>query len=153
MKICSGLALVAAVLFVGQAESAELRFQGTLFVTAAAGTCGDGEPVAAEGDNYVIAYRLSDAGEAFALFDTRKAYQVEPAAPGRFGASGNYVGAKIKSGAEAGDLSGKYSQFKVAPATPAAATSQVLISGKLTNFDRNGCTVTFSASAAHRPGY
>ncbi|RXF73140.1 hypothetical protein [Hansschlegelia zhihuaiae] len=152
MRIVFAAAIVP-VLTVAQTQAAEFRFQGTFFITGAAGSCGDSEPVATEGDNYVFAYRLSDEGEAFALFDTRKAYQFEPARAGRFGASGTYTGAKIKSGADTGELAGKYSAFKVSPGTPRADSEQVLVTGKITNFDRNGCTVTFSASGAHRPGF
>jgi hypothetical protein len=137
------------------AEAQEQRYQGTLFVTTASAGCAGsgGDGGVGVGENFVFAYRSDDTGNGFALFQTRSAYLVTPKGTPRFAASGAYDGRKIGAGAGFSNQAGTYSAFSIAPATPVAATQQILVRGTLTNFDKVGCTIKFTASAARRPGF
>lgn len=148
LVVAFGVALFAS----SAASAAEQRYQGTFFVTEVNAACRAGDSSIDVGTNYVFAFRTGN-GEAFALFGSRSAYQIEPNGSDAFKASGPYAGTKIGAGGSASELAGQYSKLTINPDAPSDANQQILVKGGLTNFDHGGCTVKFVASGARRPDF
>lgn len=142
--------VTAAVVASSVGLAAEQRYQGTFFVTDANAACQAGDSSIDVGTNFVFTLRIGN-GEAFGLFGSRSAYQIEPQGSETFKANGPYAGTKIGSGGSASQLEGRYSKLSISPAAPGDGNQQILLKGGLTNFDHDGCTVKFVAAGARRP--
>jgi len=65
--------------------------------------------------------------------------------------SGNYAGTKLGSRAGVSDFSGTFA-ISSSPATVAASTPNVTLTGNLTNFhNKTNCTASFTAPMIRRP--
>lgn len=69
----------------------------------------------------------------------------------KFGSSGLLDGTYIFSRGNAGSLSGKYSSIDFSPDTFDVNTPALKITGKLANFDEEGCVVTFQFQGSLLP--
>jgi len=68
-----------------------------------------------------------------------------------FGASGDLQAVYIFSRGNVGVQEAAYSNFALTPAKISATTPTVKITGKISDFDVEGCTVTFEAMTIRRP--
>jgi len=153
-------ALVAAASGSAPAEAAadRLAFFGGLRVTAVSSVCttedavGAGEAFLATfqrdirngspRDNLRISRHLNDY--TFVAVDA----QGDRAA---FGRSGKAQGVYIFSRGNSGIQESGYSGFVMTPSKITATTPTVKITGKIADFDVEGCTITFEAMTIRRP--
>jgi len=84
------------------------------------------------------------------IFD-RTAANYQKTAAGQMNGSGSYTATKLGSRAGVTTFSGTFNIVS-SPATVAASTPNVILSGSITNFhDKTGCTATFTAPMTKRP--
>lgn len=93
-------------------------------------------------DNLRLSYGLAD----YTFFPKNTAGQRV-----KFGSSGLLDGVYIFFRGNPGSLSGKYSSIEMTPDTFDVDTPALKITGKLANFDQEGCVVTFQFQGSQLP--
>jgi len=153
-------ALVAAASGSAPAEAAadRLAFFGGLRITAVSSVC-TSEEIASVGDAALVVFQRDlRSGTArdnirLGLGLSDYTFVAVDAAGNRaaFRASGKAQGVYIYSRGNTGLQESSYSNFVLTPSKITATTPTVKITGKIGNFDTEGCTITFEAMTVRRP--
>lgn len=155
------VAVMLAAMFASppaEAAADRLAFFGGLRITAVSSVC-TAEDVASVGDTALVVFQRDlrsgmtrdNIRMGFGLSDY--SFVAVDAAGDRaaFRAAGKAQGVYIFSRGNTGSQESSYSNFVMTPSKIAATTPTVKISGKIGNFDAEGCTVTFEAMTIRRP--
>jgi len=146
-------------LFGGQALAADTQpaWQGFMSVTANTAACA-GVGGTAVGDTNVSIYRpkivAADTVTSISVIYTRGAIAIvnaSEATNAQMRGSGNYTGEAINGRAKVFSYSSTYSSIVTTPATIAATTQYVTLTGVLNNvWNTAGCNITFKAMYGKR---
>jgi hypothetical protein len=149
--ICAaiGFTLVSSV---ASAQTQPNTWQGSITIRALTGAGCEGELRVGQIGIAVYRPRIGTSGPSRLQFVfTRAAVNHEKTTAGQMNGSGSYDGTKLGSRAGVSSFSGTFN-LNSQPATVAANTPNVTLSGTITNFfDNPDCTATFTAPMTKRP--
>ena len=155
--IIASMALAAAAAsLAAPARADDLRWEGTLFITAITPACAPsgGGATALVGDQWTWVFRDLDGAQTMSIIGQRRALAFAPKGSDAFKKAGGYAGTYIGSDAVGSQNGSDYSGFKTSPAKISQDVRTLTLSGKISDFGGTaGCDPTFEAAGVRRPGF
>ncbi len=158
MLVAGAVVAAASGSLPAQAAADRLAFFGGLRITAVSSVCKTEDAVGA-GETFLATFQRDSRSGAprdnlrIVRYLNDYTYVAVNAQGERaaFGRSGKAQGVYIFSRGNVGIQESGYSSFVMTPAKITATTPTVKITGKIADFDVEGCTVTFEALTIRRP--